>query len=392
MKGLVDSKDMENKISLAENWFLNSGIQNISKDKDTYGSFNAWYDTTNKKFSFVYSEITGYGINTLLYLNKIDPSNLLIERAEIAADWLMNKAFDPDFGGILCRFDRNKNEFNGKICTFDNGVCLNAFMNLYKATSKDKYLDISIKIADWLLKMQKDDGSFYTRHIINDNFLEDNGDKWSKQSGTFHSKISLGLLNLGKLLKENKYITSARKICDWSLNLQTEEGRFITDRNDNSTFLHPFCYTNEGLICAGIVLNEDKYISSVKKGVQWVLKNKIKNNGFPAYFVDDKFIGIDSPDINAQVLRLILILENLKSYDDEKHLDTFFTNILAYQCSLKDKESNGGFYSGDAWFFGEEKNKSKSHVNSWVTMFIMQTLNMYVKYKNLDKETIFYLV
>ena len=71
---------------------------------------------------------------------------------------------------------------------------------------------------------------------------------------------------------------------------------------------------------------------------------------------------------------------------------TYFESILDHQCNIKGNETYGGFYSGNAWFFGEEANNAGKHVNSWVTMFILQALNMYVDKTKFDKDMIFYLV
>tara|TARA_Y100000294_G_scaffold115844_1_gene107427 strand:- start:411 stop:1583 length:1173 start_codon:yes stop_codon:yes gene_type:complete len=385
--------EIQKSISLAESWLLNSGIQNTDKSKDVFGSFNAWYDTLANKFSFAYSEITGYGINTLLFLNSINKNPIFIDRAKIAAEWIMDKSFEPSIGGILCRYEHDSKRYRKWICTFDNAMCLNSMINLYKTTGEKKYLDFSLKIAEWLLKMQKVDGCFFTRLLIDRNKLEENGDKWSTQSGAFHAKMALGLLNLGKLLNDSQYINAAKELCDWSLKLQTENGRFITDKNDNSTFLHPCCYANEGIIVAGIVLENKAYINSVKKCLEWIKVRRLETNGFPAYYIDDEFVHAESPDINAQVIRLLMMLD---SFDivacDYNYMGQCIENIMKYQSNSKDRRTRGGFFSGDAWFFRQTKNNAMKHANSWVTMFALQALKMYVEKKNLSRDSIFYLV
>lgn len=377
---------------LAVNWFLNSGIQNIQKGKDTYGSFNSWFDIKNNKFSFAYSEITGYGITTLLYLYSLSEgkSNILLDRAKIAADWLMKKAFNQEVGGIRCRYDFDLKKFSERICSFDNAMCLNAFVNLFKQTGDKKYLNFSIKIANWILRMQKKNDSFYTRFFTDNNTLEETGDKWSKQSGSFHAKIAIGLLNLGLLLGEGKYINRVKRICDFALKFQKDDGRFITDVNTKGTFLHPACYTAEGLLTAAIVLKDKKYINAVKKFVKWILKNKLETNGFPAYFLDGNFIPVESPEINSQVLRLCLILNSASGKILSRDvLDFCIKRLLKYQCQIKSKKTYGGFYSGEAWFY-KEKNLFKEHVNSWVTMFILQVL--FMTDRRFNQDDIFYLV
>lgn len=380
---------------MAIDWLLDSGIQNINKGDNLEGSFNSWFDISTNKFSFAYSEITGYGINTLLYLCLINkrPDNIFLDRAKKAADWLMYSAYHKTEGGILCRFDKNSGIFSPKICTFDNAMCLNALVNLYKETKNKKKLDFSIKIAEWLLKMQKEDGSLYPRYLINEKKVEEKGNKWSKQSGSFHAKGAIGLLNLGLLLNEEKYIKAAKKICDFVLKFQQKDGRFITDVYNSSTFLHPACYTAEGLLICALILKDKKYVKATRKFLKWILKNKLKTNGFPAYFLKDHFIPFESPEINSQVLRLCLIInavsENILKKDT---LSLCVGNIIKYQSKIRTKETLGGFYSGRAWFYGEsfKKQFTNKHVNSWVTMFILQFLYMFKI--GFRAEDIFYLV
>ena len=370
---MVEVKEIRNKVSLAENWFLNSGIQNLDKNSEVYGSFNAWYDADKKKFSFAYSEITGYGISTLLYLNKLNNKSLFIDKAKVAADWLINRAYVEN-EAFSCRYDNGK--LVDRFCVFDTGMCLNALVNLYRTTGDEKYLEFVKKLAYWIInKMQKNDGSFYTRYFREKNEFEKDGNKWSKQSGSFLSKVSIGLLNLYMVLNDEKYKEAARKICDFALKFQQNNGRFITNHKDKSTFVHAHCYTIEGLLSAATILNENKYMEAAVNGLNWILKNQMPNGSFPAYFINNRFINVESPDISSQVIRLYLLMKNLRNANDI-NIDLSIKRILDFQCMNNEREAYGGFIAGKAWFYPEDNNAR--HVNSWVTMFILQTINMHL--------------
>ena len=64
----MESKDRSIKASNL--WFLDSGIQNVNICKDVDGAFNSWFDTNKNDYYYAYSEITGYGITTLLFLDR----------------------------------------------------------------------------------------------------------------------------------------------------------------------------------------------------------------------------------------------------------------------------------------------------------------------------------
>src|SRR3989338_3442009 len=66
-------------------WMTKSGIQNEAGEHA--GGFNGWYDIDRKTYPFVYSEITGYGITTLLFMN-----SLKVARRPEDARWIMNRA------------------------------------------------------------------------------------------------------------------------------------------------------------------------------------------------------------------------------------------------------------------------------------------------------------
>ena len=91
-----------NSFGSLKNWMINSGIQNICSDSEKNGSFNSWYDADKKRYPFMYSEITGYGISALLYLHDKTKKPLFLERAKLAADWLINNALH-ECGGVIAK-------------------------------------------------------------------------------------------------------------------------------------------------------------------------------------------------------------------------------------------------------------------------------------------------
>ena len=105
------------------------------------GSFNAWYDADVEKHAFAYSEITGYGITSLLFLNNMQRDPILLERAITAGNWLVDSALDRKTGGIMCRLESGHDRFLQRVCTFDNGMCLNGLVNLFRATGDERYLN-----------------------------------------------------------------------------------------------------------------------------------------------------------------------------------------------------------------------------------------------------------
>jgi len=295
---------------------------------------------------------------------------------------------------VLCRFYYKTEAFTPRLCAFDAGMCLKSLLNLYRQTHKKTYLKFSKKIADWLThEMQKRDGSLYARDLFDQKRLQDNDDQWSSQSGSFHAKNAIGLLNLAFLTADPAYIESADKLCQWALEMQQKDGRFVTNTKDGSTFLQPHCYSIEGILCTGVFLRKKSYLRSAVKGVEWIMNRQLPNGGFPAYYSQPKrkFMIKESADMSAQVIRLALIVSELEELKlDLSNLEKAVKRLFDFQWICReDRRAHGGFLAGPAWF----ESNYEQHANAWVTMFVLQTAQMYIrKRQNRLKFNLFSLV
>lgn len=377
------------RVNLAKGWLLNSGIQNIDKDEKINGGFNSWYDITDKSYPFIYSEITGYAITTLLYLNKIRGEKILVKRAILAANWLIKNAFHR-CGGVKTRYYYDKSSaplsysFEGEIIyIFDNGMVLFGLLNLFRETGGAKYLDAAKKIANFLIKSQKQNGLFYATYNAQTNEFEDPLQKWSTQSGSYHAKLALSLLGFYDIVKKGVYKERAKKICYRALKFQNKNGRFITFRDSAGTHLHPHSYSAEGLLYAGIKLNKERFIVSAAKACKWALNYQLDNGGLPSLFIDGKFVFHERSDVLAQILRLGMILCQLERLDEEYivKLKKLKRRLCSFQyLGNKNKDQIGGF------FYGFENNRL-NHLNSWCTMFALQAINMYEEFFENEKKS-----
>jgi hypothetical protein len=109
------------------------------------------------------------------------------------------------------------------------------------------------------------------------------------------------------------------------------------------------------------------------------VNQQLPNGGFPAYYSQSmmRHSTSESADMSAQVIRLMLILSELGEYEIDNDNTERAVRIL-FECQYLDGENpraHGGFLAGPAWF----KNGFKQHVNSWVTMFVLQAVHMYIQ-------------
>lgn len=365
--------DFVRELELIETWMKSSGIQNCEKNNDNFGGVHAWYDLNEKSFAFLYSEITGYAVTW--YISKYSSTNdpVWLENAVRAADWLIEKALDSKNGGVLCRHDGEK--WRRLICSFDNGMCLNGLCNVYRHTGDEKYLQAAKLIGKNLTEnLQRPDGSFFSKYDVEQETANDPGGKWSLISGPFLVKLSIGLLNLAETTGDAVFSDSAFNLCQWGLKFQSVDGRFMTSPNEDETFLHPHCYAAEGLLVAGIVLNNEEFVNSAAKAVEWIAERQFHDGTFPAYYKGGSCSEETSPDMTAQVIRLWGMLP--PSARPNINIEKAIRSILNLQCLSDDAAARGGIFAGDAWFVDNPKpsDTRHTHINSWVSMFSSQAI------------------
>lgn len=398
-----NKNELEGSIEKSKNWLIYSGIQNLNSNSlEVKGGFNSWYDLDKKDYFYTYSEISGYSLSMLLFLNSIEKNNLYLTRSILAAEWLLDKA-SHEKGGLKTRyyFDRKNApklyDFSGEVLhSFDNGIALSGLMDLYKNVNEERYLESGKKIGDFLVDiMQKKDGGFYASYNHKDKESKDTNEKWSTQSGSFHAKIALGLLKLYGITKDEKYREATIKLCNNSLKFQEDNGRFISYKEEKDTHLHPHCYSAEGLLYSGLYFNDDSYLKGAEKAVKWALDIQMDNGGIPSMYIKNDPIKYERSDVLAQVLRLGVIMTDLGMIDKKyiKNLDKLEKRLLSFKYNSKDIRSNGGFlYGYDIDYRNNLEINKKNHLNTWCTMFALQSLVFYKGYLeenfHFDKDTL----
>ena len=221
-------------IRYAANWVISA--QNAGKDDgiSAFYSFRGWAKS--------YPETTGYIIPTFFDLYHHTNNKIYKESALKMADWLLliqlkNGAFPM---------------INLKTpLIFDTGQVLFGLIRAYKETKDDKYLISANEAGRWI-------------SLISD---------WKKSSyknvgqRTYHTRVAWALLELYEVTQKNNYLIVAKKILDWTLSQQLDNGWFMKSTfGDRGTPLtHSIVYTIRGLLESGVYLNNENYINAAIK-------------------------------------------------------------------------------------------------------------------------------
>jgi uncharacterized protein YyaL (SSP411 family) len=245
----------------------------------------------------------------------------------------------------------------------------------YELTGDKKYLEYAEKIADWLLdNALNEDGSIKPLlDIDTGNFVQDEG-VWYKASGSFHSKISMSLLQLYSINKNDRLLDAATKVCEWAVGQQKPDGIFPVNKYNRSVNLHAHCYTIEALLYAYAFNNKQEFLESVEKAVNWITSVQ-ESDGSIWLWHGNGFVKMKASYAIAQAARIFLLMHMLNGnknlIEAAKKASNF---LLTMQCSEQDSRINGGFYE-DIRKYGFMMRRS-SHITSWATMFSMQASSM----------------
>lgn len=353
---------IEDRVDLIKDWLLNSGIQSGE------GGFYAWQDMEDNSHPYLYSEITGYAITTMCFLYKLTKDDAFIKSAGRSAQWILQHALDSS-GGVLTR-DYIKNSIEHysferrNIYSFDCAMVAFGMLKLYKETGDKKYLACADNIINFLNKnMQKSNGLYYPVFDIKKKGPYEDTEKWSTQSGSFHCKLALCLCELADIKKEPSYIARAKQLIDASLNNFYKEGRFVTSLPDNTSHLHPYSYTLEGMVYYSHKTKEDSYKDVIEKAFGWIVLLQEQDGGFPTQVSIDGKGGVayQRSDIQAQILRLSYLIKSN------------FSSAALLERLLELQNISYGHKGGI--LFGADKNGTfKNHSNAWCSMFALQAL------------------
>lgn len=216
-----------------------------------------------------YPETTGYIIPTFLNYAALTKQIHYKERALRMADWLLivQKGDGSIKGGNV------KSSMDSLV--FDTGQVIFGLVDTYRNTHDDKYLAGAIRAGDWLIKTQNTDGT-WIRYSFN------------AIPHTYYSRVAWALLELYRITSEGEYLKSACKNIDWVLTNQRHNGWFdqagFTLEDHKAPLTHTIVYTMRGVLECGLILNNEKYISAARKSADAILQRVSDKGCIPGRF------------------------------------------------------------------------------------------------------------
>jgi hypothetical protein len=356
-------------------WLLTSDIR-IKKGKHK-GALYGWKNFNPTSFPFIYSEVTGYAISFFSWISIEFSRTDALKAAKDSCIWISKNMRSHLVVAKPPGSPNQRNELSDVYYSFDNGMILIGLVNLYKLTREYEILKLAEKLAQALIDRFYDGQKLVPRldHSYNSMMTEhiDGIVKWSTVPGPYHSKLSIGLLELSSLTDNSKYSEVSNSICSYALKCQSPEGQFITNPRSDIVYLHPHLYACEGLIYSGLRQSNDQQFNAGLHGIKWAI-NQLATRKADALFQNTGRQSAEQSDCTAQLLRLLLLCtQSLKRYFSDSELNNIIDRVHS---RLLD------FYMP----FGQGQGAIKYQFAldtacSWCTMFSAQALNLW-KSKN----------
>lgn len=277
-----------------------------------------------------YPETTGYIIPTMIEASKILNDPDLLRRAKLMADWELQIMF-PDgavHGGNICEKPNR--------AIFDTGQVIRGLKAIYLQTNQKKYLEAAIKSATWILENENNRGGKWTENIAK---------CVSSRATTYNIYAIVPIVELGIAINNSDFKALGFRTGQFTIKMQNENGWFkncdFEERDD--VLLHTIVYTIDGLWDMGVLLEENKFLSSAKLALDGVL-SQMDNKGYIPGRLNSQWQGTVSWACLTGIAQIAVAC--LKVYKKEHEKKYLKTALLAKEflktCQNNLDETQGG--------------------------------------------------
>lgn len=365
----------------AKNWLVNSGLFISDKSQDNYGAMYSYFNKKESKHGYLYPEITGYAASAFSFISKVENNKSFSEMSLSSSYWVM-KIFDK-YGCIIQGLVDEKRSREQFAYSFDTAICAKGLLDCYSVSKDIKVLEYSKKLVNWLKEAVDEKGALKPYLNRETKQFEETAGMWYKKYGCFHIKTVIPFLQLYGLTNQENLLEHGIKICNNYSRFQNDDGSFSLHENTPVINLHAQCYAVEGLLFAFNVTNNEKYLKSCKKAIQWSTE-KIAEDGSINLWFNFKEKSKSVYPV-AQLIRLMILLDKLQGENSNKsNIEKLHSFLVSLQAKDDDRKIKGGFYeelykSAFSW-------KKREKLNSWGSLFALQALYWYDNYNKINFE------
>lgn len=297
-------------------WFKHSRLAS--------GEYASKYSMLYNRYFPASPETEASWISTLIQINKRYPDlykKIMADHVEVnLADHVLSIQ-RPD-GTFPVSFEDLYNQPPG---IFVNGRIISGLSSYYDLTKDEKVLQAILKCAEWLLQMQMNHGQW--RH-------------YTFQAPLVNTMTAFALIQVGKLINENKFIEAGKKNIKYTLSLQMKNGYFTDQVNKKTNhYTDALAFTLMGIVLASDELNDSLVEESVN-GYTSIL-SLLKNDGYlPGEIDDDLHANVNYCCLSGNCL-LSSVGFRLYKITGEELFKVTANKLLQY---VKDKQLHSRFH------------------------------------------------
>ena len=337
-------------LSRAGQWFLRSGIQ------EPAGGVARYFRTDLQRNHPVSTEITGYAVSTLLYLQYDDCRHAALN----AARFLCREAWD----GHALPFETGSSGAARFTYFFDCGIVVRGLLAAWRATAESEFLEVATSLGRAMADFAGPDGDYHPILTLPEKQpLPHDALSWSRSPGCYQLKSALAWAELSEATGDSRL----REPYDRALeNALRRYGSFLPGHPDRLKVvdrLHAFLYFLEGLLPRA---QDKRCAAALCHGI-----------GLIAQHIEQTAPEFERSDVYAQLLRIRLFANWAGVTPLDAEAARREAAILStFQVVSADARTDGGFY------FGRQAGSWLPYVNPVSTAFALQALALWDQYQD----------
>ncbi len=215
-----------------------------------------------------YRETSGYIATTFFDLAKHHSSTDYHERALRICRWLLSvQNQDGSFSNP---------RYGPEGIVFDTGQDLFGLVRAYEENEDSTFKHGALKAADWLIKVADSEGRWTQNEHLNTPHV-------------YNTRTAWALLRMNQIEYSGDRERVARANLDWALKEQQPSGFFDQCAFERGTapFTHTIAYATRGLLEAGMLLGDDRYISAAVRCADSALTHLEEDGFLPGQIAKD---------------------------------------------------------------------------------------------------------
>ncbi|MGH7396395.1 MAG: hypothetical protein ACRELW_02565 [Candidatus Rokuibacteriota bacterium] len=263
-----------------------------------------------------YPETTGYIIPTLLDYAAYAGESIYRDHALSMARWELGVQLES--GGFPGHFvDRAHPPV-----VFNTGQIIFGLLAAFECTQDEAFLRAAQRAAGWLVSVLDADG-VWRRFDYRD------------QVHSYNTRSAWALVELALVTKDEALLAAARRHLDWACGQQRDTGWFEYSSFSAGVppFLHTIAYTSQGLLEAGLRLQDARYVAAAEHTCRAVLGTLRPDGSMPGTFHPDWRPAAayscltGNAQISAQWLRLYSVNRDAALLDGARRANRFLKSL-----------------------------------------------------------------